>query len=136
MRLGHFMITLPGKYGSSCAVMTVMIALLLSLTAPQLYAQYTTASMAGNVADPSGAIVPDAKVTARNTETGFEQTISTEASGTFLFPRLPVGTYQLRVEKPGFSTYVQEGITLTVNQSARLSITLKVGELSERVTVA
>src|SRR5437867_5144472 len=136
MRFGHSMITLPGKYGSPCAVMTVTIALLLSLTAPQLYAQYTTASMAGNVIDPTGAMVPDAKVTVRNTETGFEQTVSTGATGAFLFPRLPVGVYQLTVEKPGFSTYVQEGMTLAVNQSATQTVTLKVGEVSEKVTVA
>ena len=92
--------------------------------------------MAGNVVDPTGAMVPEAKVTVHNTETGFEQTVSTGATGAFLFPRLPVGVYQLTVEKPGFSTYVQEGITLTVNQSATQTVTLKVGEISEKVTVA
>jgi len=135
MSSGHSSSTFAGKYRSRHAVMAVIMAL-FTLIAPQLYAQYTTASMAGNVTDPSGAVVPDAKVSARNTETGFEQTVSTEASGAFLFPRLPVGTYQLRVEKPGFSTYVQDGIILTVNQSARLSIALKVGEVSDRVTVS
>ena len=124
------------KYGSACVVTAIVVVMSFSFAASPLYAQYTTASMAGNVVDPTGAMVPDAKVTVRNTETGLEQTVSTAATGAFLFPRLPVGVYQLSVEKPGFSTYVQEGITLTVNQSATQTVTLKVGEISEKVTVA
>jgi Carboxypeptidase regulatory-like domain/TonB dependent receptor len=117
-------------------LLVVATSVALFLWDPPLAAQYTTASLAGNVVDPTGAMVPDAQVTVRNTETGFEQTVSTGATGAFLFPRLPVGVYQLRVEKSGFSTYVQEGITLTVNQSATQTVTLKVGEVSEKVTVA
>ncbi|PYV88151.1 MAG: hypothetical protein DMG05_16010, partial [Acidobacteria bacterium] len=108
----------PVKFLPLFAVMQLVIFVFLCCAPLRLLAQYTTASMAGNVVDPTGAMVPDAKVTVRNTETGFEQTVSTGATGAFLFPRLPVGVYQLTVEKPGFSTYVQEGITLTVNQSA------------------
>ena len=77
--------------------------------------QYTTASLAGTVVDASGGTLPDAQVTARNTDTGFSQKTTTDAAGAFLFSRLPVGNYELRVEKPGFTSYVQSGITLTAS---------------------
>ena len=100
-----------------------------------LPAQYTTASLGGNIQDISGAPVAATKVSIRNTETGF--TLATESSddGAFLFPRLPVGVYELSADKPGFSSYVQTGITLTVNQLASQNIILKVGQVSERITV-
>jgi hypothetical protein len=100
-----------------------------------LHAQYTTASLGGTVLDSTGSAIPEAKVTVRNVGTGFTQTVSADATGAFLFSRLPVGDYELRVEKEGFSTYVQAGITLTVNQAASQNVTLPVGQVSERVTV-
>ena len=57
------------------------------------------------------------------------------SAGAFLFSRLPIGNYELTVEKQGFSTYVQTGITLTVNQSANQTVSLKVGEVSQNVRV-
>src|SRR5438309_11904505 len=100
-----------------------------------LLAQYTTASLGGTVSDESGALVPGAKVTVRSVETGFEQDTSSDATGAFLFSRLPIGRYELQVEKSGFPTYVQAGITLAVNQDASVRVILKVGALAERVTV-
>jgi len=111
-----------------------VIACILCCSLP-LLAQYTTASLGGSVSDESGALVPDARLAVRNVDTGFAQTTSSDASGAFLFSRLPVGRYELRVEKEGFSTYVQAGITLAVNQDASQRVTLKLGQLSERVTV-
>lgn len=100
-----------------------------------LFAQYTTASLGGSVSDESGAMVPDARLTARNADTGFTETTSSDATGAFLFSRLPIGRYTLRVEKGGFPTYEQAGITLAVNQDASLRVVLKLGPLTERVTV-
>ena len=70
-----------------------------------------------------------------NKENGFSRTDLTGGDGAFTFPALPVGTYRLTAEKPGFSTYVQEGITLTVNQTATQRITLQVGTATQEVTV-
>jgi hypothetical protein len=75
-------------------------------------------------------------VTIRNIDTGFKQAVTTDAVGVFLFPRLPVGNYRLTVEKPGFFTYIQDGITLTVNRAATQAVTLRVGEMTETITVA
>src|SRR3954451_6586315 len=84
----------------------LLISVLLCLTTPAV-AQYTTASLGGAVLDSTGAIVPDARVTVRNIDTGLRQTTSSDAAGAFLFPRLPIGNYELTVDKEGFSTYVQ-----------------------------
>src|SRR5262249_1129672 len=100
-----------------------------------LAAQYTTANLGGTVADATGASVPDARVTVRNTETGFMQTTTSGSGGAFVFPRLPVGSYELRVEKEGFATYVQSGIRLAVDQAANVSVALQVGQVSNEVTV-
>jgi hypothetical protein len=101
----------------------------------RLAGQFTTASLSGNVVDQSGASVPDAKVTIQNIDTGFSQTISTGPAGDYLFPRLPVGTYKLTVEKGGFGTYVQSGIQLSVNQTATQAVTLNVGAVAQQVAV-
>ncbi|HTM51228.1 MAG TPA: TonB-dependent receptor [Bryobacteraceae bacterium] len=105
------------------------------LLAGVLSAQFTTASLGGAVRDSTGAVVADARVAARNTETGFVQTVTSDSTGSFLFSRLPVGSYELRVEKPGFSAYVQSGIQLTVDRMATQNVALQVGAVSEQVTV-
>jgi hypothetical protein len=105
---------------------------ILSFTAD---AQFTTASLGGTVLDSTGAALPDSLVTIRNVATEFSQNMRSDATGSFLFARLPVGSYELRIEKAGFSTYVQSGIELTVNQVANQMVTLQVGQLSERVTI-
>jgi hypothetical protein len=113
----------------------VCIAVVALLCAGSAFGQFTTASLAGAVLDASGGSLPEAKVTVRNVDTGFTQTASTDTAGAFLFSRLPVGTYQLTVEKQGFTTYVQSGIRLTVNEVANQTVTMQVGQLSEKVTV-
>jgi hypothetical protein len=87
-----------------------------------LPAQYTTTSLGGTVVGATGAAVPDAGVTARNTDTGFTQCTVTNGAGAFFFPRLPVGPYEVKVEKPGFATYIHAGITVTVDQPANLPV--------------
>ena len=86
--------------------------------------------------DSSGAGIPDAAVNVLNVSTGFTQEVRTGTNGAFLFSRLPIGTYILRIEKQGFSTYVQDQIVLNVDQSANLPpITLQIGQVTDEVTV-
>jgi hypothetical protein len=87
------------------------------------------------VVDASTSVVPDAAVTLRNVDTGMTKVIRTSTDGSFLFPGVPVGEYRLAVEKAGFSTYIREGIRLTVGQTATLTVNLEVGETAEQVTV-
>ena len=111
--------------------LTVLVLTLVSVCS----AQFTTASLGGSVRDSSGAAIVDARVLARNTDTGFTQSVVTDMAGSFLFSRLTVGSYELRVEKQGFTTYVQSGIQLTVDRMATQNVTLQVGAVNEQVTV-
>src|SRR5439155_25128788 len=112
-----------------CAVVIAAVAAVPCL------AQFTTANLGGTVVDATGASVPQATAKVLNKETGFTRTDQTGPDGAFTFPALPVGTYRLSVEKAGFSTYVQEGITLTVNRSATQRVLLQVGAATQEVTV-
>ena len=114
---------------------SVLSALMILICAVPLPAQFTTASLAGEVRDSSGSTVLEAKVTVRNVETGFTQTVSSDTTGAFLFSRLPIGNYELRIEKAGFTAYVQSGIHLTVDLAATQNVTLQVGAVTEAVTV-
>ncbi|MGH9328137.1 MAG: TonB-dependent receptor domain-containing protein [Terriglobia bacterium] len=98
-------------------------------------AQFTTASLRGRVTDPSGASIPGAVVSAKNTATGVVQTTRTGATGAYLFPNLTIGSYDLTVRATGFVAYVQHGITLTVNQTATQNVKLKVGQVTQQITV-
>ena len=114
--------------------LSLFVAVCVLCVSP-VYAQYTTASLGGNVVDSNNAVLPQSLVTVRNVDTGFARRATTDASGAFLFPGLPVGSYELRVERPGFSTYVQTGITLTVDQAANQTVVLQIGQVSEELTV-
>jgi hypothetical protein len=109
--------------------------ILLVIVCALARAQYTTASLGGIVTDPSGARVSGAKPSVKNAETGFAASSVAGENGIFLFPRFPIGSYQLTADKPGFSTYVQKGIQLTVNQTADQTIVLQVGQVTETTTV-
>jgi hypothetical protein len=117
------------------AVISGLIVAVL-VTVGSAEAQYTTASLGGTVTDTSGAVIPRAQVTVLNTATGLTKNMETANDGSFLFPVLPVGTYKLTVEKPGFMAYTQSGISLTLNQAASQRVELQVGAVSQQVTVS
>jgi hypothetical protein len=103
--------------------------------APQVVAQSTTASMLGVVRDSSGAVVPGAQVTVTNTGTSFNRTVTTDNEGSYLFTDLPIGSYQLKATMSGFENFVQTGITLVVNQNARVDVPLTLGSASQTLQV-
>ena len=87
------------------------------------------------VRDSTGAVVPQARVTARNVLTSFARTAATDTTGNYLITNLPVGQYAITVEKEGFHRHIQEGITLVVNQNARVDVALAIGSVSESISV-
>src|SRR3954447_16274632 len=88
----------------------------------------------GTVTDPSGAPVADAKVTATNTGTGYTQSATTIGSGLYRLALLPLGTYSVTVETPGFATYKQTGIEISAGRSATIDVALQVkGAVTEVV---
>jgi hypothetical protein len=101
-----------------------------------VHAQNIRASMSGTVTDPSGAVVPNAKITIVNAQTGvvvFDGASS--ESGVYTAPSIPPGTYNLAVGAAGFSQSRIEGVTLQVDQRARVDVQLKPGEVAESITV-
>lgn len=94
----------------------------------------TSATLSGLVQDLSGAFVTDALLTATNLETNQKQLASTDFDGRYRFPYLPVGSYKLSVEAPGFNVFTKE-LTLTVGQALSLLVKLEVAGISEKVTV-
>jgi hypothetical protein len=97
--------------------------------------QVNTASLTGLVTDPSGAVAPNAIVTATNKATNVAQSATTDSSGYYTFASLPVGAYSLTIELQGFKKAVREEITLEVGQKARIDFALEVGAVSESVVV-
>ena len=116
------------------SVGAIILLLAFGLGRP-LHAQYTTSTLGVTIVDASGAAVPDAKISVRSVDTGLQKTSTSGSNGSFIFNALPIGRYEVTVEKAGFSTFTQTGITLTVNQPVNIPVTLKVGGASEQVTV-
>ena len=117
---------------------SLLVYVLLALTAvpTPIYAQVAGATLAGTVTDPSGAVVPNAKVSITNTATGVARDITTDEAGFYSAPNLLPGIYDITAVAPGFSTYVQKGFTLTVGASLALNISVQVGQVSQQVDVS
>jgi len=94
-----------------------------------------TAQINGGVRDASGLAVPGAEVKATQTATGAVRATIAAADGSFVLPNLAIGPYLLEVSKPGFSKYVQSGIVLQVASNPTVDVALKVGSVTEEVTV-
>ena len=113
-----------------------IVALALLCAASVVWGQAVSNSqVSGVVRDASGLAVPAADVKITQTETGVVRTAVTGADGAYLVPNLPVGSYQLEVAKPGFSTFVQSGIVLQVNSNPVINAALKIGSVAEQVVV-
>jgi hypothetical protein len=109
--------------------------LLLVAFPAMLNAQAVSGTIYGSVSDDTTAAIVGAKVTVVNTNTNYSRDMPSQADGSFRFPSLPLGTYQVTIEHPGFNAYTQQGITLQVDQQLRVDVTLRVGNVSERVQV-
>jgi hypothetical protein len=112
------------------------VAAALGALVSAAYAQQTinNASVIGRVTDPSGAVVQDAQVTARQIETGITNVIETDSNGWFRFPYLKVGDYELTVKHPGFANS-SEHLTLTVGSAFNIPVALQLAANATSVTV-
>ncbi len=99
------------------------------------WAQQVTASITGQVTDPSGAPISGAKVTATDTDRGTDYITQTNAGGYYHIQQMAVGSYTVKVEFAGFQTTRQSGITLQLNQVAKIDFSLLVGNVSTSVEV-
>jgi hypothetical protein len=110
---------------------------LLVLVATALLAQVViTSTILGNVTDPAGAVIPDAKVTLTNVDTGVKWKATTTFSGDYRFPNLIAGHYTVEVAKEGFGNSVSTPVALENGTIQRINLGLKVGRTTETVQVS
>jgi len=98
-------------------------------------AQVSTGTISGVVQDQSGASIAGAMVTVRNVDTGAVRTLTSDAGGRYIAPDLPLGSYEVTAQQSGFQTEVRSGITLTVGRESVVNLGLKVGQISDKVTI-
>lgn len=98
-------------------------------------AQQITGTITGTVTDPQGAVVPKAEVRAINKATGLSRTVATDSSGIFAVTYLPAGEYSVAVDAPGFKHFLQQNVTLSVDQNLTLNVSLTIGEATDTVEV-
>ncbi|MBV9680074.1 MAG: carboxypeptidase regulatory-like domain-containing protein, partial [Acidobacteriaceae bacterium] len=105
----------------------LLISLCIAAFCISTYAQEVTASITGQVTDPSGASIAGVKVTATDTQRGTQYTAETNSDGRYRLSNLLVGTYNVRAEHAGFQAATVTNITLELNQTAKLDFPLQVG---------
>ncbi len=112
--------------------LSVTVVLLLAVSAA---GQSTTGTITGTVSDVTGAVLPGVEVTVTNVGTNLTRSLITNESGLYTAPQLPLGNYRVEALLPGFQTAVRSGITLNVDQRARIDLVLEVGQVTEVVEV-
>src|SRR5215469_5065011 len=114
----------------ACFILLFMVFSTLTVSAQVLYG-----TLVGNVSDPSGAVVPNAKVDLVNVETGVTKSTTTDSSGTYRVPDLQEGTYKVTFSVSGFSTIVLQNVRVLVNEVKRADAQLKVAQAQTTVEV-
>src|SRR5215469_17794611 len=115
------------------ASLVIIAAAVVPLT---LKAQSSTASMSGRVSDPAASAVPNAQVQLRNLQTTVVVNFTTGPDGLYSLQNLAPGAYDLTVTAAGFSTFIQSGISLNLNEQAQVDVTLKLGTAVQKVEVS
>src|ERR1041385_4750543 len=98
-------------------------------------AQTAVSTIVGTVVDPTGAIVPNASVVARNVDTGIERTTKTTTEGFYRFDSLPPGVYDVHIEATGFAKADVKGIKLQVGERRDVNVNLIISDVTENIEV-
>jgi len=112
------------------------LMLVLLVCAGAAYAQAVNATLLGTVTDSSGAVIPNAKVTATEITTNSTRASQTNDSGYYSFPNLPPGSYAVMVEAAGFKKELRRDITVLVDTNTRVDVQLQPGVVTETVEVS
>src|ERR1700730_3913929 len=118
-----------------CAFLLASFFAMASMTAPYARAQQTLGGITGTVTDVSGAIVVDATVTLVGDQTKLTRSQNSNSSGGYLFVNLPIGAYTLTFTHAGFQSQTVPSILVQANRTASVNAELKVGNVSESITV-
>jgi len=100
-----------------------------------VFAQSDRGTITGTVADPAGAVVANAPIEAKNTETGAVFQAASSDTGNYTLAQLPVGNYEMSVTVAGFKKYIRQNIAVQLAQTVRVDVALEVGSAAESVTV-
>src|SRR5690242_13506169 len=114
--------------------LTIFLCVFL-LSMGVLSAQTANGTITGVVTDPAGAVVANAPVDLRNTETGVVLRAVTTDTGNFTIPQVAIGTYEITATVQGFKKYNRKNISMAAAQTLRLDIPLEIGASTESVTV-
>ncbi|HVW84851.1 MAG TPA: TonB-dependent receptor, partial [Bryobacteraceae bacterium] len=116
------------RVGQAC----LWALLFLSVRLP---AQTTYGTINGATTDPSGSAVSGVRVQVTNKDTGLQRTATSSEAGTYTIPQLPPGTYDVSIEKTGFSKETRSGVQLLVNQAVTLDFQLGLASVSQNIEV-
>src|SRR5262250_1773837 len=129
---------LPGgslmRYAIRIGLGFLLVAGLLASLQPA-WGQEVSSAIVGTITDPSGAPIAGATVTAVDKDRGTEWPATTNDVGAYSLPRIPVGNYEVKVGAKGFQTAIHPPFTLVLNQTARIDVKMKLGQVSETVEV-
>lgn len=125
------------NFGGACGLAGLLIVFLFACGTPRASAQNVYAAIHGTVSDPSGAVVPNTRVTTLNLSTGISSVQTTDSKGYYVFPQLAIGgPYKVTIEAPGFKTQAVTGFRLQSNENREVNATLQPGAVSETVQVS
>ncbi len=123
----------PRKSGLEYAFVFLGLALVLAMVAPS---KAFPGSISGIVTDPSGAVMPRVTVVVRNDATHKLEKTVTNGRGFYAFTVLPIGIYEIDIQKTGFASYQRTGLAIHVNTSLRVDVRLQLGSSKETITVS
>jgi hypothetical protein len=116
-------------------MLNAVLLLVLTLLSPSLAHAQATGQVAGIVFDPSGRVIPAATIELRSIDTGQARSTSSDHDGSFTFPLVTPGLYQVRVTMTGFATNLANNVEVAVNGTTRLEVHLQIGSTTQEVTV-
>ena len=111
------------------------VVILATLASPPVVRAQATATINGTVRDSSGAVVSGATVLLHSKGTNLDRSVTTNSAGIYVIPQIQPGDYSVKVSQAGFRTEIKSNITLDVNQTATLDLTLTPGSIQETVQV-
>src|SRR6266702_711699 len=114
----------------------IFFLILLLIMALPLHAQLAgTGSIQGTIADPTGAVLPNASVALINSSTQVQRVTVSDSSGAYSFPNIDIGTYSVSVTAPGFETYTKTNIVLEVGSSISINVPMTIGAAETKIEV-
>ncbi len=113
----------------------LFVMALLCGTLPAVIAA-VSGSISGTIKDPSGAVIPGVTVMITNTAQGLTYKTTSDAKGTYAFPSLPVGHYDLQIQVSGFTSDKRTGLAVDANSALQIDFTMTMAEKTEEVTVS